>query len=66
MKYLKFKMKYFYCVFTTHRRQSVRKKNQRGTLYSIERYRFMKKEYTQLWTKQIKQNIFKSMGIYGF
>ena len=37
-----------------------------GTVYSIEFYHFMKKEYTQMWTKQIKQNIFKLMGIYGF
>ena len=35
-------------------------------VYSIELYHFMKKEYTQPWTKQIKQNIFKPMGIYGF
>ena len=27
---------------------------------------FMKKEYTQLKTKQLKQSIFKSTGIYGF
>ena len=28
--------------------------------------RLMKKKYTQLRTKQLKQKIFKSMGIYGF
>ena len=32
----------------------------------IELPRFMKNELIQLKTKQIKQNIFKSMGIYGF
>ena len=26
----------------------------------------MKKEWIQLKTKQLKQNIFKSMGVYGF
>ena len=36
-----------------------------GMVYSIEFYQFIKKGYTQLWAKQIKQNIFKSMGIYG-
>ena len=44
----------------------------RSTAYScrtdsfIEFHHFMKKEKTQLKTKQRKQNIFKSMGIYGF
>ena len=28
-------------------------------VYSIESYQFIKKEYAQLWTKQIKQDIFK-------
>ena len=32
----------------------------------IELDHFMKKEWKQLKTKQLKQNIFKSMGIYGF
>ena len=32
----------------------------------IELRHFMKNELIQLKTKQIKQNIFKSMGIYGF
>ena len=32
----------------------------------IEFHHFIKKEEAQLKTKQLKQNIFKSMGIYGF
>ena len=32
----------------------------------IELCRFLKQEKTQLKTKQLKQNIFKSMGIYRF
>ena len=66
MKYIKFKMKFFYCVFTTHVVSISEKKISRGTVYSIEFYHFMKKEYSQLWAKQIKQDIFKLMGIYGF
>ena len=67
MKFLKFEIKYFYCVFTT-RMESIceKKKISSSTVYLKEFYHFMKKEYTQPWTKQIKQNIFKSMGIYGF
>ena len=32
----------------------------------IEMQYFLKKEYTQLQTKQLVHNIFKSMGIYWF
>ena len=31
----------------------------------IQFHHFVKKEQTQLKTKQLKQNIFKSIGIYG-
>ena len=47
------------------------KKFGRSTAYScrtnvfIEFHFFMKKNKTQLKTKQLKQNIFKSVGIYG-
>ena len=42
-KYIKFKMKFFYCVFTTHVVSISEKKISRGTVYSIEFYHFMKK-----------------------
>ena len=34
--------------------------------FFIEFHHFMETKLTQLETKQLKQNIFKSMGIYGF
>ena len=59
-------MKYFYCVFTMYMASICEKKMIGCTIYSIEFYHFMKSEYTQMWTKQIKQNIFKLMGSIDF
>ena len=65
--------KIFCCIFMIHNDVNLWKtKLGRGMAYScrtnvfIKFYYLMKKEYTQLKTTQHKQNIFKSMGIYGF
>ena len=60
-------------VFTMHMTSICEKKKfGRSAAYScttnvfIEFHHFVKKEWTQLQTKQLKQNIFTSMRIYGF
>ena len=60
-------------VFTMHMTSICEKKKfGRSAAYScttnvfIEFHHFVKKEWTELQTKQLKQNIFTSMRIYGF
>ena len=72
LKNISIDQRYFFCIFTTLIYQYMRKKVRQKYCYScrtnifIEFHHFMKKEQKQLQIKQLKQNIFKSTGIYGF